>query len=220
MGLPFGDRSIVGWQPRRLPCAFRASVSSSAGCGCMSFLTVSVPVNAGHPCACAPRDIAGVPSSRSNCGHSQCQGIDRSGRPLRPPGQPLEPQDAALYLWPPQSDPHYRRPRNDSRAVAGEEVSASGRRRGQASCCSSAPSGRRRHAGARMPALRHALRRRPLAGRHADQLPHDPQPADAAGRARKADGHRGVQHLHQEDAVGPEARISQDVSQPQRHPHA
>ena len=31
--------------------------------------------------------------------------------------------------------------------------------------------------------LRHALCQRPLAGRHADQLPHDPQPVDPAGRA-------------------------------------
>ncbi len=40
-----------------------------------------------------------------------------------------------------------------------------------------------RHDRAAGPALRHALRQRPLAGRHADQLPHDPQPAHAAGRA-------------------------------------
>ena len=38
---------------------------------------------------------------------------------------------------------------------------------------------------ARSPALRHAVRQRSLAGRHAHQLPHDPQPARAAGRARE-----------------------------------
>ena len=36
--------------------------------------------------------------------------------------------------------------------------------------------------------LRHALRQRTLAGRHADQLPHHPRPAQAAAGARRRCG--------------------------------
>ena len=52
------------------------------------------------------------------------------------------------------------------------------------------------------PSLWHALRQRPLAGRHAHQLSHHPQPADAA---RRTGGHPHLRRdfgLLEEDAVG------------------
>ena len=66
-------------------------------------------------------------------------------------------------------------------------------------------------------ALRHALRQRPLAGRHADQFPHDSQPARPSGGAGSPAGQRRAGHLLEEDAVGADPRVPQDVPQPQRH---
>ena len=57
-------------------------------------------------------------------GYCSSEGLDRSRGPFRPSRQPLEPQDAAVHLRPPQSDPHHRRPRNDPRPAAGQEVPA------------------------------------------------------------------------------------------------
>ena len=73
---------------------------------------------------------------------------------------------------------------------------------------------------ARSRSLRHAVRQRSLAGRHAHQLPHDPQPAHPPRRTRRhSSAGEQDQHVLEEDAVGPHSRISQDVPQPQRHPH-
>ena len=151
-------------------------------------------------------------------GHCFGKGLDRGRGSFRASGEPLEPQDAAVHLRPPQPDPHHRRPRDDPRAVAGAAIPAKGRRPGKPGAAGRhEAAGLRRDRAAGRP-LRHALRERPLAGRHADQLPHDPQPAHAPGRAGAHPQLRRAGDLLEEDAVVVEPRIPQDVPQPQRHP--
>ena len=152
-------------------------------------------------------------------GYRSGKGLDRSGGTFWPSGEPLEPQDAAVHLRPPESDPHHRRPRDDPRAAADAKVPAEGRRAREPGVAGRhEAAGVRRHRAARR-SLRDALRQRSLAGRHADQLPHDPQPArPARGIGRPAQFRRDL-YLFKEDAVGAEPRIPQDVSQPQRYPH-
>ena len=69
-------------------------------------------------------------------------------------------------------------------------------------------------------ALRHALRQRPLAGRHADQFPHDSQPAWPPGRAGD-DSRRATRSTtyskKMQSALNREYRKM--YPQPQRHPH-
>ena len=63
--------------------------------------------------------------------------------------------------------------------------------RAAAWCCSSAPNARPRKSIEREAARgRHALRQRTLAGRHPDQLPHHPRPAQTACKSSKPCGCR------------------------------
>ena len=64
-----------------------------------------------------------------------------------------------------------------------------------------------------------AVCQRSLAGRHAHELSHDSQPADAVGRAGSDPRQRTNQHVLQENAVGTQSRVPQDVPQPERHSH-
>ena len=70
--------------------------------------------------------------------------------------------------------------------------------------------------GARVAAVRHAVRRRTLAGRRADELPHDSQPVGTPGRTGSVAYQRSDHRILQEDAIGAGSRVSQDVPQPER----
>ncbi len=64
----------------------------------------------------------------------------------------------------------------------------------------------------------HALRHRALAGRHADQLPDDPQPARTARGAGDDPRRRAGPELRQEDDLDAHPRAEEDRAQPLRHP--
>ena len=64
-----------------------------------------------------------------------------------------------------------------------QALSAEGRRPGKPGAAGRHEAAGLRHDRAAGHPLRNAVCQRPLAGRHADQLPHDPQPVDAARRA-------------------------------------
>ena len=62
-------------------------------------------------------------------------------------------------------------------------------------------------------ALRHAVRLRALVGWSIDQLPHHSQSARPFGRVGKDHALGRDQHLLEEDAIGTQSRVSQDLSQ-------
>ena len=107
------------------------------------------------------------------------------GRPFRPPDPLLEPEDGAVHLRPPQQDPHHQ-PREDPGDVpGGAQVRAPARRQQGQRSCSSAPSARRaRSSREEAQRCRRAVRRLPLAGRHAHQL----QDRQAVDQAPEGDG--------------------------------
>ncbi len=110
--------------------------------------------------------------------------------PLRPPRQPVEPQDEAVHLRQAQPDSYHRLERNGPRSAPRDQVL-------QPRCLGQRPDPVRRHQapGGRddhraVQPRRDALRDRAVAGRDAHQLPDDPQPAPAARGAGKHPGRR------------------------------
>ena len=161
------------------------------------------------------------------CGSRRRQRPARSGRPLRPPGQPVEPEDAAVHLRQAQPDPHHRPARNRPRPAACLQVPVAGRRPRRARDVrrhQAAGEGNRR---ARSGPLRHAVRQRALAGRHPHELPHHPQPAQAApgtrshvAPGRREPGEGRPEQLHRRpDDRGRQARPGQGAGHV-RHPDA
>ena len=108
---------------------------------------------------------------------------------FRPPDAVLESEDGRVHLRPAQQDPH-RQPREDDAALpGGDEVHPpTGLEQGHGAVRRhQAPGARDRRRGS--PPLRDAVRRRPLARRHADQL-QDGQGVDQAPEGPRADARR------------------------------
>ena len=118
---------------------------------------------------------------------------DRRRRPLRPPDQALEPEDAPVHLRRAQRHPHHR-PRPDGAPLQARATTSSSRRSvAAATSCSSAPSARRRTSSSKRRSARgHVLRHQPLARRHAHQLPHHQAGPRSPALAR---AHEGRRHL-------------------------
>ena len=86
-------------------------------------------------------------------GHCPGEGPDRGRRPFRAPGQPLEPEDAAVHLRQAQPHPHHRPARDRPRPAARLPLPRQGGQQRQPGRCSSAPSARpRKPSSARPPA--------------------------------------------------------------------
>ena len=110
--------------------------------------------------AVAQPAAAGQPAAAQSAANPDRSRVDRGGRAFRAPGQPVEPEDGAVYLRPQERHSHHRHPRDGPRPLAGQEVSRPGRGSGE-------PGAVRRHqeAGravgrARVAPLPHAVRRR------------------------------------------------------------
>ena len=142
----------------------------------------------------------------------------RCGQPLRPSDAPLEPQDEAVHLRQPRGHLHHRpqadargpRPGVHVRVRAGQE----GRHRAVRGHEEAGPGGRRRCC----EPLRHALRERPLARRHADQLRDHPLPREPHGGAGGHGGRRPHGRAAQEGADPAAQGAVQAADEPQRHP--
>ena len=142
----------------------------------------------------------------------------RCGLPLRPSDAPLEPQDEAVHLRQPRGHLHHRpqadargpRPGVHVRVRAGQE----GRHRAVRGHEEAGPGGRRR----RCQQVRHALRERSLARRHADQLRDHPLPRESHGGAGGHGGRRPHGRAAQEGADPAAQGAVQAADEPQRHP--
>ena len=146
------------------------------------------------------------------------QGPDRCRGSLRPPRQPVEPEDEAVHLRQAQPDSYHRLERDRPRPAPRDQVLPADR-------VLERPDPVRRHqaAGGRddhraVQPRRDALRDRAVAGWDADQLPDDSQPAPAARGAGDDPGWRAGAELLQEDDLDPDPRAAEDRAQPERHP--
>ena len=139
-----------------------------------------------------------------------------SRSPLRPSDAVLESEDGGIHLRPAQQDPH-RQPRKDDAAVPGrDEVhSPAGREQGDDPVRGHQASGAR-HRRRGSPPLQHALRRRPLARRHAHQL-QDRQGVDQALEGPRADAAgRHAREAQQARSADAAARDGQAQQEPRR----
>ena len=141
---------------------------------------------------------------------------DRCRRALRAPRQPVEPEDEAVHLRQAEPDPYHRLEGDRPRPAPRDQVLPAGRRGERADPVrrDQATGGRDDRRG--MQPLPDALRDRALAGRHAHQLPDDPQPARAPGGAGDDPRRRAGAELLQEDDLDAHPRAQEDRAQPLR----
>ena len=149
---------------------------------------------------------------------SQHSDAARRGQPLRPSDAPLEPQDEALHLRQPRRHLHHRSQADALRPGRGLHVRVrdrpQGRHRAVRGHEEAGPGGR----GRRCQQVRHALRERPLARRHAHELRHHSLPRDPHGGAGGHGGRRPHGGAAEEGADPAAQGARQAADEPQRHP--
>ena len=123
---------------------------------------------------------------RNVCNHASNAG---SGGPFRTSDPLLESEDGAVHLRPAQQDSHRQSGKDVGHVPGGDEVRApTGGQQGHDPVRRHQAPGARNHR-RRGAALRHAVRRSSLAGRHADQL-QDGQGVDQAAEGPRANARR------------------------------